>query len=94
MTLNRKILALSAVLALPALAPAASGDHVCNLFLVDLEVAYVAYDQPPLGGQGGPWAFWLYVETNGEDGLQRGGQTLFGDWDICQLSENPDQAVL
>ncbi|HET6405356.1 MAG TPA: hypothetical protein VFH78_11980 [Candidatus Thermoplasmatota archaeon] len=33
---------------------------------------------------------WGYLETNGEDGLQRGGIMVHGNPDVCQESENPD----
>lgn len=33
---------------------------------------------------------WGYIETNGEDGLQRGGVAWHGNPDPCQSSENPD----
>lgn len=75
----------------------ASGDHVCNLELYEVAgAAYVASDQRlfGIGGEGGPFSVWIYVESNGEPGLQRGGTTMLGDFDICQLSENPDQGVL
>jgi len=36
---------------------------------------------------------WVYIETNGLDGLQRGGEDLLGRRDRCQ-TPLPDQAVV
>ena len=39
-----------------------------------------------------PWAPYLYVETNGVPGLQRGGAFL-GYEDRCRSSDDPDQYI-
>ena len=58
-----------------------------------VDTAYVAWDCA--------WwtcfafSVWPYVESNGEAGLQRGGESItFGDADICQDSPNPDLLVI
>lgn len=38
-------------------------------------------------------AVWLYKETNGIPGLQRGGTSLLGDRDSCQESDDPDLLI-
>lgn len=44
-------------------------------------------------GEQWAWSIWLYQETNGEPGLQRGGTSPLGDTDSCQESKNPDQVL-
>ena len=39
------------------------------------------------------WSIWIYAESNGEAGLQRGGVTVLGDADSCQDSTNPDTGI-
>lgn len=37
------------------------------------------------------FALWIYVESNGVPGLQRGGENAFGDQDTsCRPHANPD----
>lgn len=85
------------LLALVALAPTAESDwYECNSIVlpsdvVDLSVAYVALDYYEYTGQYVPW---IYLETNGLAGLQRGGITLLGDEDICHVPGPHDQGVL
>lgn len=54
-------------------------------------VAYLAIDNLP--GEKYIWSWWIYAETNALPGLQRGGTTLLGDTDICQLYANHDQGI-
>ena len=92
--MNHLLRALLAALAALAVAATTSGaNHTCNALVVDAQVAYIANDCPLTGCWGGPFSTWVYLESNGESGLQRGGVTLLGDADVCQLSPNPDQGV-
>ena len=46
-------------------------------------------DRDYLSGYG----LWIYVESNGEAGLQRGGSNLLGEAEVCQESANPDLLI-
>lgn len=82
------------VAALLALAVgAASAEHPttdrCGTWFATTDVggvAYVAWDS--IGG------FWIYVESNGKPGLQRGGHDVSGlGEDYCSPGGPPDQLV-
>lgn len=72
--------------------PTASSTFECNHFLVTVGAVYMVWDHSPFDGSNG-YSMWVYEETNGERGLQRGGVTMLGSEDVCQLSENPDRGV-
>lgn len=90
------LLALGALagVGLATLTPAGSapGIDCVHYTLVGVSpVAYLAMDSLP--GEKFVWSFWVYAETNALPGLQRGGTTLLGDTDVCQLFENHDQGI-
>ena len=82
--------------AIAALAPGgAHGTDFCNGNGTVYDVfgqVYVAVDAVLTHGY--LFSIWVYCESNGEPGLQRGGVTLFGDADLCQDSSNPDSNCL
>ena len=86
--------ALLAVFLLPA--PAADATDFCNgvgqvlrVGVAPTFVAYVTLD--PWMNYLIPW--WVYVESNGQPDLQRGGVSPLGDADVCQDSLTPDLLV-
>jgi hypothetical protein len=65
-----------------------------------LDVRYLAGRQTSGSATGvNIFSIWLYQETNGTAGLQRGGHSIFPDTpgtsgqDPCEQSSNPDQAI-
>ncbi len=53
-------------------------------------VAYLAQDFYADG-----WlSFWLFVESNGQPHLQRGGTDLVGNVDPCQETSDADSPIL
>lgn len=85
----RKLVAIAAVAmagaGLFASSAQAAGD--CGAVVVG-EGVYVAHDA------NGSVNLWLYAESNGTAGLQRGGNTLLDEADTCQEgAANPDTAI-
>lgn len=39
------------------------------------------------------WGLWIYHESNGQRGLQRGGMSMFGYSDPCDESTFPDTVI-
>lgn len=95
MRLTRCVLLVGAGLAIATTFASAGGtpwwDCVNYEFYDFGGAAYMAVDDWP--GEGYVWSLWIYAESNGEPGLQRGGESLLGDEEVCQLSANPDLAV-
>ena len=76
-------LAAVGILAAPAAHASACGAVVAG------EGVYLAHDP------NGSVNLWIYMESNGQGGLQRGGNTvLLNEADTCQASSNPDTAIL
>ena len=95
MVLIRALLLLGLVaLAITAVAPAANATDYCNGNgqMIDLAgVVYVTIDSF-MGNYFLSTA--MFVESNGEQGLQRGGVSLlFGQPDACQDSPTPDLCI-
>lgn len=88
----RKALLATTVLALagvPTLALAAEHDHCDGWEIIETkELYFVRGTTAEHDGY-----FYVYLESNGEPGLQRGGTSLLGEEDHCQASENPDTLV-
>ncbi|HVE94239.1 MAG TPA: hypothetical protein VNB24_04915 [Acidimicrobiales bacterium] len=63
---------------------ASPASAACGAPLVDTGVVYVTDDE---GG------VWIYAESNGQPGLQRGGVTPIGETAPCG-GENPDTVVI
>ena len=87
--MRRILLSISAVAAAISLATASpvSADHGCNGTITD--IAGVAY----IDDRGAEGNFWIYVESNGEAGLQSGGSAPTGGYDDTCAHENPDTLV-
>lgn len=86
----RKLLAFAGAAAMVAgivASPAQAG--ACNAIVVG-EGVYVAHDA------NGSINAWIYAESNGVAGLQRGGNTVtLNEADTCQEgAANPDTAIL
>ncbi len=76
------------------IAPSANATDFCNgngTVVSIADQAYVAADA--VMSHGYLFSLWIYLESNGATGLQRGGVTLLGDADICQDSATPDTGV-
>ncbi len=89
----RSLVAIAFV-TLAVTAPAGGASDFCHgegAILDALGVAYVAVDELFFGATG--VRVWVYVESNGDEGLQRGGVTLLGAEDTCQDSSAPDTGV-
>lgn len=91
-TLSAAALAIVGLWIAPAIG--AEGVDCASYQLVDAGgAAYVAIDE--VAGEKYLISAWVYAESNGEPGLQRGGSTLLlGEQDICQNSSNPDTGIL
>lgn len=85
----RKLVAIAAVAMAGAglFATSAQADTACGAIVAG-EGVYVAHDA------NGSVNLWLYAESNGTAGLQRGGTTLLlAEADTCQASATPDTAI-
>ncbi len=99
--MTKAIAATVAVVALlAAVAPGANATNFCNGEgtvisigggVEGTEVAHVAVDA--IMSHGYIFSIWIYAESNGQAGLQRGGFTLLGDADVCQDSPTPDTGI-
>lgn len=95
----RSIILSGAVAAALALAAAANATDYCN-DLPDAEVPntlYVFVDCDPLHAcTHDAFGVWVYVESNGEPGAQRGGLCVLCNPppDTCQNSTNPDVLLI
>ncbi|HVE93578.1 MAG TPA: hypothetical protein VNB24_01565 [Acidimicrobiales bacterium] len=54
----------------------AQADHCGGTTIVDLGAAYV--DVRHVGDETSLYSIWIYAETNGQTGLQRGGDSVLG----------------
>lgn len=95
--LGRPVALASVVVGVALLAgPIAADGYSCvNYHTPDvLGVAYVPIDF--ILGEKGPYSLHVYLESNGEPGVQRGGSSLLtGDPDPCQTAwTEPDTLVV
>ena len=66
--------------------------HECNEGVVSVGgVAYVVL--VGVTSSSYLFSFFVYAESNGEPGLQRGGSDILGWPDWCQQSEDPDRLL-
>lgn len=95
----RKVLALlgGGALALSTVVSSAQpAAAACDgmLFGTVVEVGGAAYvDVREVAGETYLYSIWIYVESNGTPGLQRGGSDPTGAPDSCQESANPDTLI-
>lgn len=93
MNIRIGILAILAILAgSVAVAPSANAGNPCDPG-TKVDVAGIIYIVIfPRGNTDN--GLWIYLESNGESGLQRGGEhPVLGYSEICQESGNPDLMV-
>ena len=100
----RSMVLLSVAAAAMALPVAAGAGHdTCHSTPVSVGGVIYVDDRPATGevvsggGANGGHGTWLYLETNGVAGLQRGGSSiLLGDIDRenCNQSANPDSLLV
>ncbi|MHB8606565.1 MAG: hypothetical protein ACYDCK_15085 [Thermoplasmatota archaeon] len=91
---------LAAMTALPLLATVSSAaDDACGATVTSLNgAAYIAYDGAVTDG-----SVWIYIESNNQPGLQRGGvgvsqpiwdvTGVISDAETCNASATPDTLI-
>lgn len=95
----RKVLAALAIAgaslgAVFAPTPASAAGCSGTLFGTVVDVGGAAYvDIRSIATDGYLYSIWIYVEKNGQAGLQRGGSDPTGSPDTCQESANPDMLI-
>ena len=65
----------------------------CDGTVTDIGGLIYIDDRDFVSGNG----LWIYLESNGEPGLQRGGQSILlgaNDVEVCQESANPDTLII
>lgn len=94
------ILAAAAIAATGIAAPAAMADPCTDYGPLNTgthDIGGLVYvdnrDYFWLGAPEGHGGLWIYVESNGQPGMQRGGSSLSGEADSCQESGNPDMLI-
>lgn len=84
----------AAVSSLVATAPPAAAACSGTFYGTVVDVGGMAYvDVREVASGGYLWSIWLYLESNGQGGLQRGGADPTGSPDTCQESSNPDTLI-
>ena len=87
------LIAVAASLVTPAQADPCTSDGHFALGLIDVAGVVYIDDRNYVDGNG----FWIYLESNGQSGLQRGGSSVMGPdlggQDPCVESTNPDTII-
>ena len=85
--------AATASLGAPAQAGPCDSDGHIALGVIDIAGVLYIDDRNFVEGNG----FWIYLESNGQSGLQRGGSSVMGPdlggQDPCVESSNPDTII-